>query len=135
PTATMWTASPSRPSRSAPAETPCSPQNTRSRSASACPTSPASRAGRTSIAARRYLARIPPDVVAQLGLRGVRALVDEHQLPARVVESRAREGERGAEHLRHLLVGVDVARIADRVAAQEARGVGVAVLGVDADER
>src|SRR5439155_7873238 len=136
-TATRWSASASRPSRSAAADTPCSPQKMRSRSLSACASSAASRAGRTSIAARRYLSpdRVARDVLAQLRLRGVGALVHEREPPAGVVEGGGRERQRRAEDLRHLLIRIAVARIGDGVAAQEAPGVGVVVLGVDAEER
>src|SRR2546423_9280031 len=102
----------------------------RSRSLSACASSAASRAGRTSIAARRYLSPdgVARDVLVQLRLGGVGALVHEREPPPRVVEGGGRERERRAEDAGHLLIGIAVARVGDGVATEEAPGVRVVVL-------
>ncbi len=67
-TATMCVASGSRPSWSASSDTPCSPQNTRSRSASAAATRRSVRASRTSTVSERS-GRCPPPARPRSGSR------------------------------------------------------------------
>src|SRR5258705_8285387 len=117
-TATMCSASSSSGSRSASAVTPCSSQNTRTRSCSACSTSSPSFAGRTSTPAN--LLRVALDVLPQGRFVQVGALVEVGELALGVEEGGARERLDRVEHPRDLQRGVAVARIADGELLQEA---------------
>src|SRR4051794_31482024 len=127
--ATRWTASWSRPSRSAAIETPCSPLNTRSRSSSAAAISASLCAGLTSRAAS-----VPVDVGREVGLGSVGPDVDEGQLALAVVERRRREGLDAVELGGDLELWVLEVLVGDRLLRQESARVAVVVVRVHPDE-
>src|SRR4051812_23583763 len=78
---------------------------------------------------------VPGDVAAERRLVSVLTHVHVLELSTPRVEDRLRERSDSVEDLRDLAVAVLVARVGDRVALEEGRGVAVVVHRVDPDER
>src|SRR4051794_7531229 len=127
--ATRWTASWSRPSRSAAIETPCSPLNTRSRNSSAAAISASLCAGLTS-----RPASVPVDVRREVGLGPVGPDVHEGQLALAVVERRGRKGLYAVELGGDLELRVLEVLVGHGFLRQELARVAVVVVRVHADE-